>query len=117
VRHGEGKLVADEATLAQLENLGLVAVRYGNGRGKPARGRFPGNPNGSLNDIAGICDQTGRVFGLMPHPEGFYRLSQHPDFTLAREKARRKGKEPDPLAPGLGQIVFVNAVAAAREAL
>ncbi len=117
VRHGEGKLVAEAAVLERLENLGLVALRYGNGAGKPAQGRFPANPNGSVNDIAGICDQSGRVFGLMPHPEGFYRASQHPDWTLFREKARRQGRELDALEPGLGLSIFVNAVAAAREAL
>jgi phosphoribosylformylglycinamidine synthase I len=117
IRHGEGKLVCDEATLAQLEKLGMVAVRYGNGSGKPAAGRHPANPNGSLNDIAGICDPSGRVFGLMPHPEGYYRASQHPDWTLQREKARRQGQEPDPLGAGLGLAIFSNAVAAAQEAL
>lgn len=117
VRHGEGKLVCDDATLAELESKGMVAVRYGNGRGHRAKGRWPANPNGSLNDIAGICDPTGRVFGLMPHPEGYYRASQHPDWTLTRERARRKGSEPDPLGPGLGLAMFVNAVAAAREGL
>ena len=117
VRHGEGKLVCDEATLRELEARGMVAVRYGDGKGQPAQGRWPANPNGSLLDIAGICDPSGRVFGLMPHPEGHYRVSQHPDWTLRREKARRKGQEPDPLGPGLGLAIFSNAVAAARETL
>lgn len=114
VRHGEGKLVAEAGVLERLESLNLVALRYATPAGRPARGRFPHNPNGSVNDIAGICDASGRVFGLMPHPEGFYRQSQHPDWTLTREKARRQGGEPDAKAPGLGQVVFTNAVAAAR---
>ncbi|MBI4798521.1 MAG: phosphoribosylformylglycinamidine synthase subunit PurQ [Desulfarculus sp.] len=114
VRHGEGKLVAEPRVLERLEGLGLVALRYAGKNGKPAGGRFPDNPNGSLHDIAGICDASGRVFGLMPHPEGYYRASQHPDWTLTREKARRQGREPDALAPGLGQVIFQNAVAAAR---
>ncbi len=117
VRHGEGKFVCDDATLAELESRGMVAVRYGNGRGKAAKGKWPANPNGSLHDIAGICDPTGRVFGLMPHPEGFYRASQHPDWTLLRERARRKGSDPDPLGPGLGLSMFFSAVQAAREGL
>ncbi|RJX28585.1 MAG: phosphoribosylformylglycinamidine synthase subunit PurQ [Desulfarculus sp.] len=117
VRHGEGKLVCDEAVLARLERQGLAAVRYGNGRGRRAEGKWPANPNGSLNDIAGICDPSGRVFGLMPHPEGFYRASQHPDYTLRREQARRGGQSLDPLAPGLGLSIFLNAVAAAKETL
>ena len=62
VRHGEGKLVAaSEAVLDQLESRRLVALRYID------------NPNGSVRDAAGICDPTGRIFGLMPHPEAFIR--------------------------------------------
>ena len=117
IRHGEGRFIAEANTLNTIEEQGLVAVRYGDGRGKPAQGRFPANPNGSVGDIAGICDLSGRVFGLMPHPEGFYRASQHPDFTLTREKARRRGGDLDPLAPGLGLSMFVNAVSAAKDAL
>lgn len=117
IRHGEGKLIADETTLAEIESRGLVAVRYGNGKGKLAGGKWPQNPNGSMNDIAGICDPTGRVFGLMPHPEAFYRLSQHPTWTATREKARRKGIELGPQDEAPGLIVFHNAVAAAKEAL
>ncbi len=113
IRHGEGKFVAEPETLERIEQQGLVALRYATAGGKPARGRWPANPNGSLHDIAGICDPSGRVFGLMPHPEGYYRLSQHPTWTRSREKARRRGKELDPLAPGLGLAVFSNAVAAA----
>ena len=70
-----------------------------------------------MNDIAGICDPTGRVFGLMPHPEGYYRLSQHPTWTAVRERARRKGKDLDPQDEAPGLIVFRNAVAAAKETL
>ena len=115
IRHGEGKLVAEPAILERLESQNLVVLRYANRRGQPAGGRFPANPNGSLNDIAGICDPTGRIFGLMPHPEGFYRASQDPDYTLNREKARRRSRHLDPLAPGDGLAIFTNAVAAARE--
>ncbi|KMY68242.1 phosphoribosylformylglycinamidine synthase [Desulfocarbo indianensis] len=116
VRHGEGKLVAEPTVLAEIEARGLTALRYAGPAGKPAKGRWPQNPNGSQNDIAGICDPSGRVFGLMPHPEGYYRLSQHPTWTLEREKARRKGRELDPEAPGRGLAIFANAVAAARGA-
>lgn len=115
IRHGEGRFIAEAKTLSSIEAQGMVAVRYGDGKGKPAQRRFPMNPNGSVNDIAGICDPTGRVFGLMPHPEGFYRASQHPDYTLTREKARRRGGDLDPLAPGAGLAMFVNAVKAAEE--
>ncbi len=58
VKHGEGRYVADAATVAELERDGLVAFRY-----------LDGNPNGALNDIAGIRNAAGNVVGLMPHPE------------------------------------------------
>ncbi|MGD9124352.1 MAG: phosphoribosylformylglycinamidine synthase subunit PurQ [Desulfarculaceae bacterium] len=115
IRHGEGKFVCDSDVLRDIEGAGLVAVRYATAGGKPAQGRWPLNPNGSFNDIAGICDPSGRVFGLMPHPEGYYRLSQHPQWTLMRERARRRGKDLDPLAPGPGLAVFQNAVEVARQ--
>lgn len=115
IRHGEGKLVCEPEVLARLEGEGLVAFRYGNGKGRRADGRFPANPNGSLADIAGLCDPSGRVLGLMPHPEGFYRLSQHPDWTLWRERSRREGKELNPHQAGAGLDIFINAVRAAGE--
>ena len=117
IRHGEGQFVTDESTLKKMEDQGLVAVRYANSRWQRANGRWPHNPNGSANDIAGICDPTGRVFGIMPHPEGFYRVSQDPDWTLKREKAHRRGKEIDPLGPGQGLALFEKAVAALKQGL
>jgi len=74
VRHGEGKFFADDAS-----------------DGAPANGRFPFNPNGSVDDIAGICDATGRIFGLMPHPEGYNHPTNHPDWTRRKEIDRRRG--------------------------
>jgi phosphoribosylformylglycinamidine synthase len=77
VAHGEGKFVAqDEETLAALEGQGLVALRYVGADGKTAG--YPWNPNGSQGDIAGICNQTGNVLGLMPHPEDHIIAEQHP---------------------------------------
>jgi phosphoribosylformylglycinamidine synthase I len=64
VAHGEGRFVADPATLAMLEGEGRVLVRYA-----PAGPGVEGNPNGSVNDIAGIANEAGNVVGLMPHPE------------------------------------------------
>ena len=83
LRHGEGKFVADDAVLAEIERRHLAAVRYVNPDGTPAT-EFPANPNGSLNSIAGICDPTGRVFGLMPHPEAFLSPYNAPDWTAAQ---------------------------------
>ncbi len=91
--HGEGRFVADEDTVAQLEANGQIAVRYG------ATDHF----NGSINRIAGICDASGLVFGLMPHPERYLHWTQHPRWTrLSREQMQSE-------TPGLQ--MFKNAVA------
>ena len=102
LRHGEGKFVADAAVLAEIEKRHLAAVRYVNDDGTPAT-EFPANPNGSLNSIAGICDPTGRVFGLMPHPEAFLSPYNAPDWTAARLRG-------DLPAEGDGVKFFRNAV-------
>lgn len=79
VRHGEGKFIPiDDMTLSRLKANGQVALRYLAADGTPARGRFPENPNGSIDDVAGICDASGRVFGLMPHPEAYVDRHHHP---------------------------------------
>ena len=87
IAHGEGKFVtSDEAVLDRIRDGGQVAVRYDGD-----------NPNGSIDDIAGICDPTGRIFGLMPHPERFVDPTQHPTWT------RKKVDHAD------GLTVFLNA--------
>lgn len=78
IAHGEGRFRADAATLESLRSSGRIALRYGSGAGGPADGVHPGNPNGSDDDIAGICDPTGLVLGLMPHPEDHITARQHP---------------------------------------
>ncbi len=79
VAHGEGKFVAkDKETLANLEAMGLVALRYVGPDGEIAD--YPWNPNGSQGNIAGICDARGTILGLMPHPEDHIVLQQHPRF-------------------------------------
>ena len=113
VRHGEGKFYADEATLARLLADNQVALQYARPDGNPADGRFPYNPNGSLHDIAGICDPTGRIFGLMPHPEAYHHWTNHPDWTRTREAARRQGRSPAE-SPTVGIRMLQNAVDYAR---
>ncbi len=75
VAHGEGKIAADTAFLNKLN----AAVYYTDEQGKLNAG-YPHNPNGSMQDIAGICDATGRIFALMPHPERHIHPSQHPNW-------------------------------------
>jgi phosphoribosylformylglycinamidine synthase len=108
VRHGEGKFYAEKKPLARLLKGNQVVLRYSDSQGRPAGGKFPLNPNGSLEDIAGICDPTGRVFGLMPHPESFIHWTNHPDWTRQKEQYRRK-RQPYPME-GAGLRIFRNAV-------
>lgn len=89
IRHGEGKFVAADSVLSRLIRENQVVCRYARADGSPADGRFPDNPNGSMYDIAGICDPTGRIFGLMPHPEAFNHPANHPDWPQIKERTGR----------------------------
>ncbi len=95
IRHGEGKFYTAPSIIKHLLENNQVAIRYAMPDGAPANGNFPHNPNGSVDDIAGICDSTGRIFGLMPHPEAFNHWTNHPDWTRIKEKLKREGKRPD----------------------
>ena len=102
VAHGEGKFVAkDNAALEKLEKNGQIVLQYCDAKGAPAS--YPYNPNGSEKDIAGICDQTGRIFGLMPHPERHSFGWQHPRWM--REGLKKSGD---------GFQIFKNGVEYAR---
>ena len=109
IRHGEGKFYAEQSTIARLIENNQVVTRYATPDGKSAKGRFPYNPNGSIDDIAGICDPTGRVFGLMPHPEAFNHWTNHPDWTRRKETLKRRGLAAD-TGPTIGIRLFQNAV-------
>jgi phosphoribosylformylglycinamidine synthase subunit PurQ / glutaminase len=88
VAHGEGRFtVASDADLRALESDGRIALRYVSSDGGPAA--YPANPNGSAGDVAALSDATGRILGLMPHPERFLFPYQHPRWT--REPARAEG--------------------------
>jgi phosphoribosylformylglycinamidine synthase len=85
IAHGEGNFqVKDAATLAKLEDENLVAFRYVDACGAPAQGRYPLNPNGSIADIAAVCNTQGNVIGLMPHPEDHIVPIQNPLGTNGR---------------------------------
>ncbi|MGE4286601.1 MAG: phosphoribosylformylglycinamidine synthase I [Phycisphaerae bacterium] len=88
--HGEGKVVTKDAeTLAVLQKAGHIALRYVDADGNS--GGYPVNPNGATDDIAGFTDSTGRVLGLMPHPERFVRRTQHPQWTRLPEDITADG--------------------------
>ena len=94
VAHAEGKVVADPKALPELN----IVLYYTDEQGNIGAG-YPYNPNGSVGNIAGICDTSGRVFGLMPHPERHVRGTQHPQWT--RQGAKEHGD---------GFQIFLNAV-------
>jgi phosphoribosylformylglycinamidine synthase subunit PurQ / glutaminase len=94
VAHAEGKVVTDMRGLRELN-----AVLYYTDEAGDIKAGYPHNPNGSMGNIAGICDPTGRIFALMPHPERYIRGTQHPQWT------RRTPKE-----YGDGFAIFQNAV-------
>ena len=102
VRHGEGKFVPrDTEVLAALQANQQIAARYCHPDGSEAT--YPWNPNGSVDHIAAVCDRSGRVFGLMPHPEAYIHRTQHPRWT--REALPEEG---------MGVPIFRNAVTYAR---
>jgi phosphoribosylformylglycinamidine (FGAM) synthase-like amidotransferase family enzyme len=105
-RHGEGKLVfGDAAQRAVLEDRHLVPVRYADVTGAPTEA-WPDNPDGSPGGAAGLCDASGRVFGLMPHPEAYLYPENHPRWI----SQRAAGTLP---AVGLGLHLLANGVRAA----
>ncbi|HSX40847.1 MAG TPA: phosphoribosylformylglycinamidine synthase I [Candidatus Saccharimonadales bacterium] len=79
INHGEGKFFADKKALEKIEKENLVTFRYVDRDGNQAT-TYPDNPNGALGAIAGLCDPTGRVFGMMPHPEKFVLPTQFPNW-------------------------------------
>jgi phosphoribosylformylglycinamidine synthase len=90
VAHAEGKIVTkNEASLEQLKSAGHVAFKYVGENGN--EGAYPINPNGSMDSIAGLTDTTGRVLGLMPHPERFVRPTHHPRWSRLKEKPASDG--------------------------
>jgi len=102
IAHGEGKFIpADPSVRKTLWDNDQIALVYVRADGSSASGEFPDNPNGSVDDVAGICDATGLVFGLMPHPERHVDPLQHPAWTRQR---------PLP-SEGAGLQIFRNAVA------
>jgi len=105
VAHGEGKFIPkDRGVLKRMKDKGLIVFEYVDDAGK--RAAYPHCPNGSVENIAGICDPTGRIFGLMPHPERHITACQHPTWT-------RSGKKP----AGDGFAIFRNGVSYARRCL
>ncbi|MDP2940040.1 MAG: phosphoribosylformylglycinamidine synthase I [Candidatus Omnitrophota bacterium] len=105
VAHGEGKFVVNnDSVLQRLKQNNQIVFKYCDEKGKNAG--YPFNPNGSVEDIAGICDESGRILGLMPHPERHFLKEQHPHWT---RNAKNKF--------GDGFQIFKNGVEYARKHL
>jgi len=100
VRHGEGKfLTRNRAVLKKLREKKQVVVQYSDSDCRKAVMDYPWNPNGSTEAVAGICDESGRLFGLMPHPEAYLHRTNHPRWN--REALPEEG---------MGLALFKNAV-------
>lgn len=97
VRHGEGKIVVrDDTVFQEILDSKLIAMKYTDDTGEPTQA-YPANPNGSPLAIAGLTDPSGRIFGLMPHPEAYNDATNHPAWT--------RGETDTP-----GTALFANAV-------
>ncbi len=106
VAHAEGKFVVrDSKVLSSIKKNNQIVFSYCDSKGRKAD--YPGNPNGSLEDIAGICDKTGRVLGLMPHPERHFLFEHHPHWTRLSKKSKL----------GDGAKIFKNGVNYAKKYL
>jgi len=104
IRHGEGKVFTpDRRVLEEVERAGCVACRYAHPDTGEPTDQYPWNPNGSLHAIAGLCDPSGRIFGLMPHPEAYLFPENHPSWN----EDRVAGSLP---SEGHGLQIFRNAV-------
>ncbi len=107
VRHGEGKFLArDEGVLERICAEESIVLQYSDPSCEIPAIDYPANPNGSIEAIAGICNGTGRIFGLMPHPEAYLHRTNHPRWT--REALPEEG---------MGLALFKNAVLFIRETL
>jgi len=107
IAHGEGKFIPkSKKILNSLKEEGLIVFEYVNETG--SKGAYPYNPNGSVEDIAGICDRSGRIFGLMPHPERHVSVYQHPSWTRMNKPIKTEGD---------GLAIFTNGVNFAKKNL
>ncbi|MFH1218540.1 MAG: phosphoribosylformylglycinamidine synthase I [Candidatus Peregrinibacteria bacterium] len=108
IAHGEGNFYTDQKTLSHMQTNNQIVFKYVKPDGSPAASIYPFNPNGALEDIAGICDESGRILGMMPHPERFTSFTNNYDWPLLKEELIRQNL-PIP-KEGEGLKIFKNAV-------
>ena len=107
IAHGEGRFYTSDDILNQMKERNMVAFRYTEGE-ICRHFDLEANPNGSLDDIAGVTDETGRILGMMPHPERAVDFTHLPHWTYLRERMRRSGDEVPSQGPGMA--IFNNSV-------
>jgi len=107
IAHSEGRFYAPSSTLKTLNEKNLIALKYV--KGNICRYQnLKSNPNGSVKNIAGITDETGRLLGLMPHPERAIFFTQLPNWPFLKESYQRRGQKIPHQGPGL--LIFRNAI-------
>jgi len=102
IAHGEGRFTADGKTIKKIKKQNLIAFRYASEDGKNANGKYPLNPNGSIEDIAGMTNSKGNVLGLMPHPERAFFKFMYPDWTRRKSNGAERH--------GNGYFIFKNMI-------
>lgn len=90
IAHGEGNFYVEPETLKKMKNNDQIVFKFVNEDGSPANNKFPANPNGAMEDITGVCDPTGKIFALMPHPERFNSWTNEDGWELKKEKLIRE---------------------------
>ena len=108
VAHGEGNFYVEDEILEKMKLNDQIVFQYVKPDNSPAENEYPFNPNGAKEDIAAVCDPSGRIFGLMPHPERFNAFTNQDGWTLEKERLIREGKEIP--VDGQGQQIFKNGV-------
>ena len=101
IAHGEGRFLINDDLMKKLQDNDQIVLKYCKDNGELANGEYPFNPNGSLVDIAGICNSDGNVFALMPHPERSLFKIQYPDWTSSKNTMNGFGD---------GKFIFESAV-------
>ncbi len=107
IGHGEGRLYTKHGTLEQMKKNGMIALRYVRAE-TCAYQYLPANPTGTMDDIAGVTDKTGKILGLMPHPERALFFTQLPHWTYLKELYTRRASPIPTEGPGLQ--IFKNAI-------
>ena len=107
IAHGEGNFYTDAKTLKNMKANDQIVFKYVKENGSPSNGKYPFNPNGAMEDISGVCDPTGRLFAMMPHPERFNSFTNEDGWEIKKEALIRTGEKIP--KKGAGLKIFENA--------